>query len=225
MSKHAWITPAENPETFTCFRVYCPASIEHEAALRGALLLLQELYNWEKVGATTPADCAQLWLEANAQTFFMQPCCGGGQVLPIGMVFPYAGSVLPDGCLACDGSELDTTEYADLFAAIGYTYGGSGDVFLLPDLRNQFVAGAGDNYSLADSGGEDQHTLIESELASHFHFLSNLTLLPYSVGSGKFALSVNPGSSYATAVAGSDTPHENRPPFVALTWCIVATEA
>lgn len=36
----------------------------------------------------------------------------------------------------CDGAELNRFEYADLFRSIGYSYGGSGDYFALPDMRD-----------------------------------------------------------------------------------------
>lgn len=38
------------------------------------------------------------------------------------------------GCLLCDGSSYSTTAYPALFAAIGYTYGGSGTSFNVPTL-------------------------------------------------------------------------------------------
>lgn len=42
---------------------------------------------------------------------------------PAGIVLPFAGSVAPDGWLLCDGSAVSRSEYADLFTAIGTTYG------------------------------------------------------------------------------------------------------
>ena len=41
----------------------------------------------------------------------------------------------PTGFLACDGSLVSTTTYANLFALIGYTYGGSGANFNLPFIQ------------------------------------------------------------------------------------------
>ena len=41
-------------------------------------------------------------------------------------------SVTPTGFLACDGRSLKKSEYAELFAVIGYTYGGSGENFNIP---------------------------------------------------------------------------------------------
>lgn len=55
-----------------------------------------------------------------------------------GFIQPYGGSSVPDGWLACNGAAVSRTTYADLFAAIGTTYG-SGDgstTFNLPNMNN-----------------------------------------------------------------------------------------
>ena len=41
-------------------------------------------------------------------------------------------SVTPAGFLVCDGRSLKKSEYEELFAVIGYTYGGSGENFQIP---------------------------------------------------------------------------------------------
>lgn len=58
---------------------------------------------------------------------------------------PYAGSSIPTGWLECDGSAVSRTTYADLFTAIGTTWGaGNGSTtFNLPDMRNRSPIGAG----------------------------------------------------------------------------------
>jgi hypothetical protein len=43
--------------------------------------------------------------------------------VPVGAIFPYAGSTPPTGYLLCDGSEKLRAKYPDLFAIIGFTYG------------------------------------------------------------------------------------------------------
>ena len=63
---------------------------------------------------------------------------------PAGAVISYAGSSAPTGWLLCAGQSLSTASYAALFSAIGYTYGGSGANFNLPDLRGRVVAGKDD---------------------------------------------------------------------------------
>jgi microcystin-dependent protein len=65
------------------------------------------------------------------------------RVAPPGSLMPYAGSSAPTGWLICDGSAVSRTTYADLFTAIGTTYGaGDGSTtFNLPDLGGRVVAG------------------------------------------------------------------------------------
>jgi microcystin-dependent protein len=67
-----------------------------------------------------------------------------GNFVPVGCVMPYAGTTEPTDWLFCDGASLSTTTYAALFAVIGYTYGGSGASFSLPDLQGRVVAGRDD---------------------------------------------------------------------------------
>jgi hypothetical protein len=61
--------------------------------------------------------------------------------VPAGAVFHVAQSTAPSGYLICDGSGYTTSTYADLFNAIGYTHGGGGGYFYVPDLRGQFIRG------------------------------------------------------------------------------------
>jgi microcystin-dependent protein len=64
--------------------------------------------------------------------------------IPSGTILPFAGDIsnIPNGFLLCDGSELDTNTYHELFQAVGYAWGGSNSAFFLPDLRGQFLRGA-----------------------------------------------------------------------------------
>lgn len=63
--------------------------------------------------------------------------------LPAGIIMDYAGSSVPTGWLECDGTGKSTTTYAALFAAIGYTWGGSGATFNVPDFRGRSRIGKG----------------------------------------------------------------------------------
>lgn len=87
------------------------------------------------------------------------------QPVPIGTMLPYAGTSLPTGFLACDGSAVSRTTYAALFAAIGTTWGaGNGSTtFNTPNLvtNNRFLRAAGGSLSV----GGTQTDL----LASHSH--------------------------------------------------------
>ena len=62
----------------------------------------------------------------------------------VGSVQAFAGSTTPTGWLFCDGSAVSRTDYADLYAVIGDTYGaGDGSTtFNLPNLVDKFVEGS-----------------------------------------------------------------------------------
>ena len=85
---------------------------------------------------------------------------------PIGQIIAWSGNInaLPQGYFLCDGTLLNTTTYAALFNIIGYTHGGSGSNFKLPDLRDRFIIGAGSSYNVGDTGGSANAVTV-----SHTH--------------------------------------------------------
>lgn len=108
----------------------------------------------------------------------------GFSLIPAGLgPLPFAGSVAPDGWLLCDGSAVSRTTYADLFDAIGTTYGnGDGSsTFNLPDVKGRAVFGKDDmggsaanrltnkpgginGASLGAVGGGEQFTIAKTNL-------------------------------------------------------------
>jgi len=76
-----------------------------------------------------------------------------GDAMPVGSVIAFAGEIRTSGdrphetnlpmfnWLKCDGSSLEITQYPELFSALGYRYGGSGQKFNIPDLRGEFLRG------------------------------------------------------------------------------------
>ena len=77
----------------------------------------------------------------------------GISAIPAGMVAPFAQTSAPSGWLVCNGNAVSRTSYADLFSAIGTTYGaGDGSsTFNVPELRGEFIRGL-DNSRGIDSG-------------------------------------------------------------------------
>ena len=67
--------------------------------------------------------------------------------LPIGAYLSYPSQkTIPAGFFIADGRSLKKTEYTELFDVIGYTYGGSGDNFNLPNFADgKFMRGIGGN--------------------------------------------------------------------------------
>lgn len=87
--------------------------------------------------------------------------------VPTGAVASFARNTAPSGWLECDGSAVNRTTYASLFAAIGTTFGaGDGSTtFGLPDLRGEFARGwdhgrgvdAGRAFGAAQTADEADH--------------------------------------------------------------------
>ena len=53
---------------------------------------------------------------------------------PLGTVLSFAGQARPNGYLLCDGASYKVTDYPDLYAVIGNTYGGDSTNFNVPNL-------------------------------------------------------------------------------------------
>lgn len=86
----------------------------------------------------------------------------------------------PEGWLLCDGASYDRDTYADLFAAIGTTFGAGtgGNAFNVPDLRGRALVAAGDGPGLTDRPlaagfGAENVTLVPGDMPSHNHNISN----------------------------------------------------
>lgn len=86
------------------------------------------------INNNTPSAWCKLWHSGNSTELI-------SQILPAGMVMPFARNAAPAGWLPCNGASVTTAAYPNLFASIGYTYGGTGANFNVPDLRGMFVRG------------------------------------------------------------------------------------
>ena len=144
----------------------------------------------------------------------------------VGTVVGYAGSTIPAGWLDCDGSAVSRTTYADLFSAIGTTWGvGDGSTtFNLPDFMGRTLIGVGAGASLtsralADSGGAETHVLTVAELAYHRHTHSQWLNIGNGSGTtGAKSLTSTGNTSYA----GSNSAHNNMQPYAAVKFMIRA---
>lgn len=102
--------------------------------------------------------------------------------VPPGSILPYGGRTAPEGWVLCDGAVYDGTlpEFAALFDAIGTAFGGSGNMFQVPDLRGQFLrgldAGAGVDPDFASRTGGEGESRIGSTQGSAIVALSGSAL-------------------------------------------------
>jgi microcystin-dependent protein len=122
-----------------------------------------------------------------------------GEIKPIPFYFG------PSGWMLCEGQSLATADHTALFNLIGYTFGGSGANFNLPDLRNRVPIGAGQgqglpNYLLGNFVGTSYPVLSVANLPAHTHTFSG-------------------GNSQPT---GTGAPLDNRQPSLALHFLIAA---
>lgn len=111
----------------------------------------------------------------------------GDAFIPVGTYIQFAGSSAPGGYLACDGTAVSRTTYADLFAVISTTYGvGNGSTtFNLPDARGLVMVGAGAHGTMtrANAAAYDGGTVGASrndQTQGHEHRLrfANTTAVP-----------------------------------------------
>ncbi|CCG42195.1 phage tail protein [Magnetospirillum molischianum] len=139
----------------------------------------------------------------------------GGATAAIGEVAAFARSAAPDGWLKCNGAAVSRTTYADLFAAIGATFGaGDGSTtFNLPDLRGEFVRG------VDDGRGVDSGRVIGSwqadELRYHNHLVGQVI-----GGRGSEQISPIVGTGLRVNYTEYTGGNESRPRNIALLYCI-----
>lgn len=79
------------------------------------------------------------------------------------------------GWLECDGSAVSRNTFANLFGAIGTTYGiGDGSTtFNLPDCGGKFRIGTNTDFPLGTSGGDATQTLSVPNLPPHSHVVDD----------------------------------------------------
>jgi len=105
-------------------------------------------------------------------------------IIPPGIVQGFAGPNCPGGWLVCDGTAYYTSQFPNLYAAIGNYYGsggsGSGAWFMVPDLRGRSPLGYVNSSvggitarTFGSYGGEETHVLSSGELTQHYHTLTD----------------------------------------------------
>ena len=146
----------------------------------------------------------------------------------------------PKGWALCNGQLLPINQNQALFSLLGTTFGGNGHTtFALPNLQGRAPIHVRANketedenvYILGQTGGEETHTLTTGELPTHLHMpnaTNNNGDTPNPNGAFLGAASnvyhaatnltsLNPAS---VGNAGGSHPHENRMPYLVLSFCI-----
>src|SRR4026208_1674359 len=82
----------------------------------------------------------------------------------------------PKGWAFCNGQLLPINQNQGLFSLLGTTYGGNGQTnFALPNLRGRCPIPFGPRFGLGSAAGQSAHTVTQSEMPQHIHFLQGTT--------------------------------------------------
>ena len=138
----------------------------------------------------------------------------------------------PKGWALCNGQLLPINQNQALFALLGTTFGGNGQTnFALPNLQGRAPIHRGSGHTLGEVGGTTSVTLTLSQLPMHTHVLSaSETLGDTNIHQGN-VLAATPSHIYdagnlttlhpsSISNVGGSQPHENRQPFLTLSFCI-----
>lgn len=139
----------------------------------------------------------------------------------------------PNGWALCDGALMQINQNQALFSILGTTYGGNGiTTFGLPNLGGRVPMHASIDHSVGESAGEESHTLVAAEMPVHTHVVHGSSAegtAPAPAGNvlagTRARLYNDPRSLTALAPStigsiGGSQPHENRQPFLVLTFMI-----
>lgn len=173
----------------------------------------------------------------------------------IGEIRPFGFNFAPRNWLFCRGQLLAISSNTALFSIIGTYYGGNGTTnFALPNLQSRVALGMGtgpglSTYVIGEETGEENHTLLSSEMAAHTHIPdtkvqpitgggTNMRAIPQA---GDYLSRYNgtptvvnktwnnPPLQNATTLhpsfiglAGGNQPHSNIQPVLAINYCICA---
>ena len=147
----------------------------------------------------------------------------------------------PRNWALCNGATMSIQQNSALFALLGTTFGGNGiQTFNLPDLRSRVPVhfgtgnGGGGNFVMGQTGGEENHTLLSTEMPAHSHVVSASSTVQDSAspsncfpGGGGLAI-YKPAAAGTTALlapqavgtAGGNASHPNLPPYLTANFCI-----
>ena len=95
------------------------------------------------------------------------------------------------------------------------------------DLGTYVPSGIGNNtmtdgyFSIGQTGGEQMHKLLLSEMPSHNHW-QGADMTPWAASTSALGMSGSDprGGSFGTSYAGGDQAHNNMPPYYALAYIL-----
>ena len=165
----------------------------------------------------------------------------------LGQIEAFGFNFAPIGWMLCNGQLLPISQYTALFALLGTTYGGDGQVsFALPNCQSRVMVGqgqarSGSTYNIGEIAGAENVSLTVGQLAGHVHqgaatmYGTNTPGNSPTPGGQVWAAdnsettyksvptTTGPMGATVTATltaAGSSQPHDNIQPCLCLNFCI-----
>jgi len=140
----------------------------------------------------------------------------------------------PRGWALCNGQLMPINQNQALFSLLGTTYGGNGQTnFALPNLQGQVPIRMGSGFTLGQAGGQTAHTITQSEMPQHLHFLQGTSNSANNVaqpsnnlaavtGSTVYSPPQNLAACKPTSLdnVGGSQAHQNMMPFLVLNFII-----
>jgi len=153
----------------------------------------------------------------------------------------FAGNFAPSGWAFCDGQLLLISQHQILFKLVGTTYGGNGTTnFAVPNLSGRVPMHFGTGPGLSarvrgETGGTELVTLTNQQIPSHTHPLIGSTGAGNATNPQNNVIADGPAFAYleaapdtqlspiAAAPVGGSQPHENRMPYLIVSYIIALT--
>jgi microcystin-dependent protein len=151
----------------------------------------------------------------------------------LGEIRCFGFTFAPQGWAMCNGQLLPISQNTALFSLLGTTYGGNGtNNFALPDLRGRVGIHLGQgpglsNRTQGESAGEENHTLLATEIPVHTHGIAaggaqttNRPSGALAARGGVYAATGDGTQMQPTGQSGGSQPHNNMEPYLVLNYCI-----
>ena len=194
---------------------------------------------WVKLGLsqTVSADVAFSDLTSTPTTLsgygITDAASSSSASVPAGTLIYHSANTAPTGFIKANGAAISRTTYADLFTAIGTTYGvGDGSsTFNVPDLRGEFLRGWDDSRGIDSGRSFGSAQADEFKLHGHPSRRGTEFNVTNDAGGGGILMDSNGGQANRSAFTGTpsntDGQHiggsggsETRPRNIAFLACI-----
>jgi len=144
-----------------------------------SLYMYESMYRWSNDNGEPltdeQRDVIDLWT-ARAQYELIER----KTVVPIGSVLPFAGIVIPDDALECDGDTFARVDYPELYDVLPNTLRVNSNTGRVPDMRSRVPRGTNLPTGAGQTVGSDQITVGLTNMPTHTHGIPFLVALPGS---------------------------------------------